>query len=155
MRGRAITEILKLRENKGLIHDAAHWFHQHWEIPAQSYEASMQESIANQDGIPQWYLVVEDGKIIAGVGVIANDGHDRKDLTPNICALYVEKSRRNESIAANLLQYVCDDMADLGIETLYLVTDHDSFYEKYGWQFLGMVKDEQAAVPIRLYEHQQ
>lgn len=155
LRGRTITKILKLRENKDLIHEAAQWFHQKWEISAKAYESSMQESIKAQDIIPQWYIVVDDGKIIAGAGVIANDSHNRKDLTPNICALYVNKIRRNESIAGNLLQYICDDMEKLGIATIYLVTDHDSFYEKYGWQFLGMVKDEEGSSLMRLYEHQQ
>ena len=37
-----------------------------------------------------WYLCMLNNQIIAGVGVIENDFHDRKDLTPNICAMYVE-----------------------------------------------------------------
>lgn len=27
-----------------------------------------------------------------------------------------------------------------GIETLYLVTDHETFYERYGWEFFCMVQ---------------
>lgn len=33
-----------------------------------------------------------------------NDFHDRKNLTPNVCALYVEESCRNQGIADKLLQ---------------------------------------------------
>ena len=29
-----------------------------------------------------WYLCLDDDKIIGGLGVIENDFHDRKDLTP-------------------------------------------------------------------------
>ena len=41
-----------------------------------------------------WNAVVEDGRIIGGLGVIENDFHDRKDLSPNVCAVYVEEDRR-------------------------------------------------------------
>lgn len=32
-------------------------------------------------------------------GSIANDFHDRKDLTPNICAVYTEEAYRGRGIA--------------------------------------------------------
>ena len=27
-----------------------------------------------------------------------------------------------------------------GVDTLYLITDHNNFYERYGWKFLCMVQ---------------
>ena len=45
-------------------------------------------------GITQWYVIVDGQRnIIAGAGVIENDFHDRKDLTPNLCALFVEERK--------------------------------------------------------------
>ena len=41
----------------------------------------------------------------------------------------------------------------MGIDTLYLVTDHTSFYERYGWEFLCMVQDSAEGTPIRMYVH--
>ena len=31
-------------------------------------------------------------------------------------------------------------MAAKGISTLYLITEHTSFYERYGWKYLCMVQ---------------
>lgn len=56
-----------------------------------------------------------------------------------MCAVYVEVAYRCKGIAAQLLGCVCDDMRAQGIDTLYLATDHTSFYERYGWEFLCMV----------------
>ncbi len=70
---------------------------------------------------------MEEGNIIGGMGVIANDFHNRKDLTPNVCAVYVEKDRRCRGIAGVLLNFVCDDMKKRGVDILYLLTDHTSF----------------------------
>jgi predicted GNAT family acetyltransferase len=54
--------------------------------------------------------VLKDGKIIAGAGVITNDFHNRPDLTPNVCAVYVEKEYRCRGIAGRMLAHVCEKM---------------------------------------------
>lgn len=41
-----------------------------------------------------------------------------------------------------MLDFVCEDMEKFGIDTLYLLTDHTSFYERYGWEFLCMVRED-------------
>ena len=88
--------------------------------------------------------------LIAGAGVIANDFHDRNDLTPNVCALYVEPELRRRGIAGQLLAHICKDMAAKGIGTLYLITDHTSFYERYGWEYLCMVQGDDGE-QMRMY----
>jgi len=98
--------------------------------------------------------VLENNEIIAGVGVIENDFHERRDLTPNVCALYVEEKYRCRGIAGKLLELVRDDMENKGISPLYLITEHTSFYERYGWEFLCMVKEEDSDNMIRMYVHQ-
>lgn len=103
--------------------------------------------------VPQWYAALENGEIIGGLGVIENDFHDRKDLTPNVCAVYVEEAHRCRGIAGKLLDLVCRDMQGFGIDTLYLVTDHTAFYERYGWRFLCMVQGDGEPEPTRMYVH--
>ena len=100
-------------------------------------------------------MAVEQGEIIAGAGVIENDFHQRKDLTPNVCAVYVEEAHRCKGIAGALLQSICRDMGELGVDTLYLVTDHTSFYERYGWEFLCMVEETGEPRMTRMYIHQE
>lgn len=147
-------EILKLREHKELTKRAAEWFHLKWDIPEEAYEESIRECQAKKEGVPQWYIVLENNEMIAGVGVIENDFHERKDLTPNVCALYVEEKYRCRGIAGKLLKLVRDDMENKGISPLYLITEHTSFYERYGWEFLCMVKEEDSNNMIRMYVHQ-
>ena len=96
-------------------------------------------------------MAVENGKIIGGIGVIENDFHDRKDLTPNVCAVYVEENCRCQGIAGKLLELVCEDMRSFGLTALYLVTDHTEFYERYGWKFLCMVQGDGEPDMTRMY----
>lgn len=98
---------------------------------------------------------MENDAIIAGAGVIENDFHDRKDLSPNVCAVYVEKDFRNQGIAGKMLDFICKDMKAMGIDTLYLLTDHTAFYERYGWNFLCMAQGDGEEALSRMYFHKQ
>lgn len=150
-----MIEILKLREHGELAQRAAEWFHQKWGIPMEAYAESIDACITNREAVPQWYIVMENDTIIGGLGVIENDFHNRKDLTPNVCAVYVKEEYRCQGIAGEMLNFVCMDMKKKGIDTLYLVTDHTSFYERYGWKFLCMVQGDGEPDMSRMYVHKE
>lgn len=145
--------IVRLIDRPELKEQAAQWFHEKWGIPLEAYLESMNDCLAKKQPVPQWYLAMERGRIIGGLGVIENDFHNRKDLAPNVCAVYTEEDRRGNGVAGALLEYVCDDMKGYGIDTLYLVTDHTSFYERYGWEFLCMVRGDGEPNLTRMYLH--
>ena len=134
---------------------AARWFHQKWGIPLAAYLESMDRCLEGTTPVPQWYFVTQKETIIAGLGVIENDFHPRKDLAPNICAVFVEPEYRGRGIAGELLNFACRDMKDRSIGTLYLVTDHVGFYERYGWQFLCMVRGDGEDRDSRIYLHRE
>ncbi len=146
-------EIVRLRECPERKEEAAAWFHEKWGIPQEAYLDSMDQCLADGSPVPQWYMAAAEGRIVGGLGVIENDFHDRKDLTPNVCAVYVEEAYRRRGIAGALLDHVCRDMADLGVKTLYLLTDHTSFYERYGWKFFCTALGDGESEPSRMYRH--
>lgn len=142
--------LVLLREEPERKGEMARWFHGRWGIPLEAYEESMAQCLEGKSAVPQWYLLLEGETIIAGAGVIENDFHDRPDLRPNLCALYVEPPYRGRGLARALLNAVRADMGTLGEGRLYLVTDHVGFYEKCGWEFLTLVQDTEGA-PERMY----
>lgn len=142
--------IIKLSEHPELAEQAACWFHDKWNIPAEVYLESIKSCIDTKTSVPRWYIVIDRGEIIAGAGVIENDFHERKDLSPNLCALYVKESMRNRGIARHLLDCARKDLKNLGYDKLYLITDHTDFYEKCGWRFLTYVKDDDG-INTRMY----
>ncbi len=147
--------IMNLREKPQWKQKAAQWFHEKWNVPVDAYLESIEESLNSENPVPQWYLAVQEDQIIGGIGVIENDFHDRKDLTPNVCAVYVEEEFRCRGIARKMLETVCRDMKEKGIDTLYLITDHDSFYERYGWEFYCMVQGDGEEEMTRMYVHRE
>lgn len=143
---------ITLREKPQLMDAAAQWFHSKWGVPKEAYLECMQEYLSGETEYG-WYLCLDGGQIVSGMGVIENDFHDRKDLFPNICAVYTEESHRKQRIAGNLLNMVVEDLRSKGISPVYLVTDHTGFYERYGWEFYCMAQGDGEPDPTRLYIH--
>ena len=143
---------LSLRERPELKEAAAAWFHSKWGVPPEAYLACM-TAYLNRETEYGWYLCLNGERIVGGLGVIENDFHDRKDLAPNVCAVYTEEDCRCRGIAGRLLNLVVEDMRSRGVSPLYLVTDHSSFYERYGWEFLCMVQGDGEPEMTRMYIH--
>lgn len=145
--------IICLRNRKDLFESASEWFSSKWGVPIQAYYDSMQDSITASAGVPQWYVLLNDeNELIAGMGVIENDFHKRPNLTPNICALFVEEPYRHQGIAKLLLDYACEELAQNGKNTAYLVTEHTRFYERCGWSFYDMIEENNGHL-TRMYRH--
>lgn len=144
-------KIQLIKECPDLLQEAAAWFSHKWQIPIEAYLESMEKCIKEKASIPRWYIVLDEKHhIIAGAGVIENDFHKRKDLTPNLCALFVEENYRYRGMAKRLLDFARKDLGTLGYDRVYLVTDHSEFYEKCGWKFFTVVEDD-AGLKERMY----
>ena len=143
---------LNLRARPELEQTAAAWFHDKWGVPERAYLDCMDAYLAGETEYG-WYLCLDGDKIVGGMGVIENDFHDRKDLAPNVCAVYTEEAYRGKGIAGRLLHTVVAQMRTKGITPLYLVTDHTGFYERYGWEFLCMVQGDGEDEMTRMYIH--
>ena len=95
-----------LRERPAVRDAAAEWFHSKWGVPAEAYLACMNEYLSGQTEYG-WYLCADGERIIGGLGVIENDFHERKDLAPNVCAVYTEEDCRGQGVAGRASRAGC------------------------------------------------
>ena len=143
---------LTLREIPEWKVPAAEWFHSKWRVPTEAYLECMDAYLSGQTELG-WYLCMDGEQIVGGMGVIENDFHDRKDLTPNVCAVYTEEDYRRLGIAGHLLDMTVEDLRTHGISPVYLLTDHTGFYERYGWEFYCMAQGDGEPEMSRMYIH--
>ena len=143
---------ITLREQPELKETAAEWFHSKWGVPKEAYLECMDEFLSGKTEYG-WYICLDGDRIVGGTGVIENDFHDRKDLFPNVCAVYTEETYRGRGIAGRLLDMTVEDLRSKGITPVYLVTDHIGFYERYGWEFICMVHGDGEPEMTRMYIH--
>ncbi len=147
-----MKEYITLRDRPALTDAAAEWFHRKWRVPKQAYLDCM-NAYLNAETEYGWYLCLDGEKIAAGLGVIENDFHNRRDLAPNVCAVYTQPEYRGQGIAGRLLDMAVEDLRAKGISPVYLLTDHTGFYERYGWEFFCMAQGDGEEKPSRMYIH--
>ena len=143
---------ITLREKPQLKDSAAEWFSKRWGVPKEAYLECMDAYLRGETEYG-WYLCLNEDSIVGGLGVIENDFHDRKDLKPNVCAVWTNEEYRGRGIAGKLLSLVVEDMRSKGVTPLYLVSDHVGFYERYGWEFLCMAQGDDEPEMTRVYMH--
>ena len=141
---------ITLREHPQRMDQAAAWFHSKWGVPKEAYLECMTSYLCG-DTEYGWYLCLQGEEIVGGLGVIENDFHDRKDLTPNVCAVYTEEAHRCQGIAGRLLNMAVEDLRSKGISPAYLLTDHTGFYERYGWEFYCFAQGDGEPTMSRMY----
>ncbi len=145
-------QYISLKEKPKITPIAAKWFHSKWGVPTEAYLECMTNYLQGRTE-HGWYLCLDGDLIVGGLGVIENDFHNRKDLAPNICAVYTEEKYRGQGIVGSLLNMAVKDLRNKGISPVYLVTDHQGFYEKYGFEFLAFVQCDGESKESRMYIH--
>ncbi|MDD3153613.1 MAG: GNAT family N-acetyltransferase [Victivallaceae bacterium] len=132
--------MVSLRENPDRLEQFIGYFSSHWGHEA-VYRDCMTACLHTASPLPQWYLLMDGETILGGCGLIVNDFNARQDLWPWLCALYVEENHRGHAYGSRLLRNAQEEAAKAGFQTLYLVTDHVGYYEKYNFEWIGMTSD--------------
>ncbi|MDP4087495.1 MAG: GNAT family N-acetyltransferase [Bacillota bacterium] len=132
-------KLISIKENPKFMDRAIRYFQSKWasEQSMMVYEDCLTHCTNLSNPLPQWYLLLDDDKIIGCAGLITNDFISRMDLYPWVCALYVEKEYRGNSYGTILLDKAKKDAKEGGFNHLYLCTDHIGYYEKYGFEYIG------------------
>ncbi|WP_413536940.1 GNAT family N-acetyltransferase [Carnobacterium divergens] len=131
---------VSIRENPAYAEEAICYFQEKWgsEETNLLYEDCITSCLTSPSKLPQWYLLLKDETIVGCAGLIPNDFISRMDLYPWLCGLYIEEEFRGNNYGEWLIEYVKTETKKLGFETLYLCTDHTSYYEKYQFDYVGV-----------------
>lgn len=132
-----MMKIISVRENPEIIDTAINYISSKWDAPRIVYEDCIKHCISTPNPLPQWYLLMEEDKIVGCAGLITNDFISRMDLYPWLCALYIEENRRGNAYGLILIERIKQDSLKAGFQYLYLSTHHVGYYEKYGFRYIG------------------
>ena len=98
------------------------------------YQNCVEHSLNDRAGIPRFYLMLKDDKIVGCFALLTNDLISRQDLYPWFACLYIEESERGQRLSEKMFVEAFAEAKRAGFDTLYLTTDHIDLYEKYGWE---------------------
>lgn len=127
------VKVISIKKDFEYKDRAIQYFQSKWasEKSMKVYDDCITNCITSTNSLPQWYLLMEDDKIIGCAGLITNDFISRMDLYPWVCALYIEEEYRGNNYGSILLEQAKSDARIGGFPHLYLCTDHIGYYEKY------------------------
>lgn len=83
-----------------------------------------------------WERVIaalENDKICGYCAVAKNDCIPNVHYTPYIRYVFVEEKYRGHRLSQKLLQYAMDYLKSMDFGEVYLISDHENLYEKYGF----------------------
>ncbi len=128
-------QIINAHEFSKGIEAAARYIHGKWgrESNFPFYLDAVVHSSADATSLPVFYLLLDGDEIAGCSALIANDFISRHDLQPWFACLFVEEKYRGKRLASLMMDRAEKDAARIGFGEMYLTTDHDGYYEKFGW----------------------
>ena len=106
--------------------------------------------------------IISGGKVISVLGLIDNqtmigfislfkyDGEYRKDLTPWYATMFVKKEYRNKGYSKILNDAILKEAYNLGYDKVYLKTELNNYYEKFGAVFIENINTNEKLYYISL-----
>ncbi|MBQ9140614.1 MAG: GNAT family N-acetyltransferase [Lachnospiraceae bacterium] len=86
-------------------------------------------------------MLVEEDKLVAFGTLAEKDDIQPTDLTPWVGFVYTFPEYRGHRYAGELLAHAEKLATEDGKEFVYISTNHEGLYEKYGYAFYQMMKD--------------
>lgn len=100
------------------------------------------KSLANNmdnDVFEEWERVIvalENEKICGYCTVVNRDCIPDVPYTPYIGYMFVGEEYRGNRLSQKLIQYAMDYLKSIDFEKVYIVSDHENLYEKYGFNVI-------------------
>lgn len=87
-------------------------------------------------------LILLDNDILVGfISIFPTDGEERKDLSPWYATMYVKEKYRGRGYSKILNDAILAEARKRNISRLYLKTDLENYYEKFGAKFLEVLSN--------------
>ncbi len=85
-------------------------------------------------------ILVDNNNLIGFISIFPKDCEEEKKLTPWYATMYVKEEYRNNGYSRILNDAILKEAKNRGFSTLYLKTDLENYYEKFGAIFIKKLK---------------
>lgn len=119
------------------------WGSKKSKLEMKQYVEKKKKSIFNDDKIISILGLVDNNNLIGFISLFKYDGEDRKDLTPWYATMYVRKENRNKGYSKLLNDAILKEAVKLGYKKVYLKTELDNYYEKFGAKYAGKLNESE------------
>ena len=105
--------------------------------------------MARSDDVPFVVVAIDNDQLVGTAALVNEDMKTRKDLSPWLASVFVKPGFRKNRIGTELVRHIENEATRLGIEKLFLFTEHArTLYSKLGWYDLEECEYQEVNVAI-------
>ena len=86
-------------------------------------------------------VLLDDNYLVGFISIFPTDGEERKDLSPWYATMYVKKEFRGKGYSKILNSAILEEAKNRKIKRLYLKTELNNYYEKFGAKFIEVLSN--------------
>ena len=95
-------------------------------------------------------LLIDNNELLGFISLFPEDAKEELDLSPWFATIYVKSNCRGKGYSKLLANAIINEARNRGFKTLYLKTELDNYYEKYGAKYIKMINDTEKLYKIDL-----
>ncbi len=95
-------------------------------------------------------LLIDNNELLGFISLFPKDAKEEPDLSPWFATIYVKSNYRGKGYSKLLANAIINEARNRGFKTLYLKTELDNYYEKYGAKYIKMINDTEKLYKIDL-----
>ncbi len=107
------------------------------------YMTKKRKKILEEDKVISVLGLIENNTLIGFISLFKYDGDYRRDLTPWYATMYVKKEYRNKGYSKLLNDAILKEAKEKGYDKIYLKTDLENYYEKFGAIFIEKLPNKE------------
>lgn len=119
------------------------WGSKKSKLEMQQYVEKRKKRILSDDKVISILGLVDSNNLIGFISLFKYDGENRKDLTQWYATMYVKKEYRNMGYSKLLNDAILKEAIKLGYKKVYLKTELDNYYEKFGAKYTGKLNESE------------
>lgn len=140
-------EIYNIKEKEEFIREVAELTQKEWGSKINSQEEfeekvnrKIKKILSMLDDKSYCKLILVDNNILIGfISIFPHDGEEMKELSPWYATMFVKSEYRGKGYSKLLNDAILHEARERGFQKLYLKTDLDNYYEKFGAKFLKIL----------------
>ena len=105
-------------------------------IELENYIIEKKKKILNDDKVISVLGLIDNQTMIGFISLFKYDGEYRRDLSPWYATMYIKKEYRGKGYSKKLNNAILKEAINLGYTKVYLKSELENYYEKFGAIFI-------------------
>ena len=146
-------EIINIKNNDNYLTEYIRLCNLEWgskKDNIEEYIIEKKEKILNEDKVISVLGLIDEKELVGFISLFKNDGEYHKDLTPWYATMYVKENYRGKGYSKELNKAILNEAKRLGYTKVYLKTELENYYEKFGAIFQENINNKEKLYYIPL-----